>query len=632
MPQEASRHTVAANARVRAELPFDDTTDFEDAQRGFVGTYEDLVVQVPGAPAPAWDLTAYGFLDADEPPDTVNPSLWRIARLNLFNGLFEVTEGVYQVRGFDLSNVTLVEGETGVIVIDPLISPAVAAKALELYRAHRGDRPVVAVIYTHSHIDHYGGVKGIVSQEDVDAGRVQVIAPEGFLEEAVSENVYAGNAMARRAFFQYGPLLERGPRGGIDAGLGKSTSLGQSTLIPPTDLVRETGERRTVDGVEMEFYMAPGTEAPSEFLVWFPQHRVLDTAEDVTHTLHNLYTLRGAQVRDARTWWKVLNDVLQRYGQDVEVVIAQHHWPVWGRERAVALIEDQRDMIKYLHDQSLHLANSGLTMTEVAETIALPDAIGRRWHNRGYYGSVNHNAKGVVQRYLGWYDSNPSHLWQLPPEDAATRYVEYMGGADAIVARAREAYDAGDYRWVAEVVNHVVFADPSHRAARELVADALEQLGYQQENPTWRNEFLYGAHELRHGAPAISLLGVASPDVVASMSPDMLLDYLGIRLDGPKAAAAEPVTVRWEHDGTHHLLELQRGVLLYTEGKQAPADAVHATLHAAKDVVAALVMGATTLDDAVASGDLTVDGDTGAVRGLLDLLVTFDEMFPVVEP
>ena len=635
-PSDPTDHTIEANRRVLADLPFDDTQDFEDARRGFVATFPDLRVQAEGSPLPAWDLTQYAFLDAEEAPPSVNPSLWRIARLNLVNGLFEVTDGVYQVRGFDLSNMTIVEGETGIVVIDPLISPIMAAKGLELYRRERGDRPVVAVVYTHSHIDHYGGVKGVTTVEDVAAGRVQVIAPVGFLEEAASENVYAGNAMARRAFFQYGALLPRGPRGGIDAGLGKSTSLGQSTLIPPTDLVGATGETRTVDGVEMEFYLAPNTEAPAEFLVWFPQHRLLDAAEDVTHTLHNLYTLRGAQVRDARTWWKVLNDVVERYGADVEVIIAQHHWPVWGNDRVVALIEDQRDMLKYLHDQALHLANAGLTITEVAETLRLPDAIGKKWHNRGYYGSVNHDAKAVVQRYLGWYDSNPSHLWALPPEDAARRYVEFMGGADAVLEKARAAFDAGDYRWVAQVVDHVVFADPDNAEARELAARALDQLGYQSENPTWRNSFLYAAHELRQGVPDLHLGAVASPDVVAAMSAEMLLDYLGIRLDGPRAAASDPVTLRWELPAADDapaedfLVELRRGVLVYTRGRSAPA--VDATVRATKEVFAAIVTGGTTLEDALSSGGLAVEGDEAALRSLFDLLVVFPEMFPVVTP
>lgn len=630
MTNEATEATRVANRQVLDDLPFSDRQDYEDAQRGFIGTIEEFDDKLPNG-LPIWDLRKFDFLKSDDVPDTVNPSLWRIAQLNLYNGLFEVVPGVYQVRGFDLSNITFVETDSGVIAIDPLISPQMATKAIQLYRKHRGDRPLVAVIYTHSHIDHYGGVKGIVSAEDVAAGKVQIIAPVGFLEESVSENVYAGNAMARRAFFQYGPILPPGPDGGIDAGLGKSTSMGQSTIIPPTIEVSETGERHTVDGLEMEFFMAPGTEAPTEFLVWFPSYKVLDTAEDVTHTLHNLYTLRGAQVRDSRTWWKVLNQVIRRYGAQVEAVIAQHHWPTWGNDKVVALIESQRDMYKYLHDQVLHLANSGLTMVEIGEQIELPDGIAKKWHNRGYYGSVNHDAKAIYQRYLGWYDSNPATLWALPPEDAAKKYVEYMGGADAILKRAETDFESGEYRWVAEAANRVVFADPSNKAARELGARALEQLGYQAENPTWRNEFLYGAYELRNGAPDLHLGNVASPDVIASMSSDMLLDYVGIRLDGPRAAAHQ-LRFTWDNGDAAYLLELRNGVLIYTELDKGETPDVDATFTASHRDFAAVVTGGRTYDDAVSSGALGIDGDGDAVATLFGLLSTFPEMFNVIEP
>lgn len=628
---EATDQTKAANQAVRDELPFDDRQDFEDAQHGFIATLDEFDDMLPNG-LPVWDLKKFDFLHSDDVPDTVNPSLWRIAQLNLINGLFEVVPGVYQVRGFDLSNITFVETDTGVIAIDPLISPQMAKKAFELYTRERGERTLKAVVYTHSHIDHYGGVKGIVTDEQVANGDVEIIAPVGFLEEAVSENIYAGNAMARRAVFQYGPFLPPGPSGAVDAGLGKSTSLGSSTIIPPTTEITETGQTHTVDGLEMEFYMAPGTEAPSEFLVWFPALKVLDTAEDVTHTLHNLYTLRGAQVRDARTWWKVLNGVLRKYGDEVEVVIAQHHWPVWGNERVVALIESQRDLYKYLHDQVLHLANSGYTMVEIAERIALPDAIGKKWHNRGYYGSVNHNAKAVYQRYLGWYDSNPSTLWSLPPEDAAKKYVEYMGGAEAVLAKAESDFAAGEYRWVAEAANHVVFADPSNRAARELTARALEQLGFQTENPTWRNEFLHGAYELRNGAPNFAISGVASPDVIASMSADMLLDYVGIRLNGPRAADAHHL-IRWELSGDRaFLLELRNGVLIYTELHAGEHPDVDATLTASHHGFASVVTGSTPYDTAMQDGTFAVDGDQAAVAALFELLDEFPAMFNVIEP
>ncbi|MFO2476339.1 MBL fold metallo-hydrolase [Pseudomonas sp. 15FMM2] len=410
-PKDASSFTQSQNEAVLEQLPFADRQDFEDAKRGFIGTIPDLVIEgKPGHPA-IWDLAAYKFLDKEKAPDTVNPSLWRIAQLNMMNGLFKVTERVYQVRGFDMSNMTIIEGDTGLILIDPLISQETAAKALELYLQHRPKKPVVAVIYTHSHIDHYGGVKGVVKEEDVLAGKVKVIAPEGFLKEAASENVYAGTAMARRALYQYGAFLPKGERGQVDAGLGKNGSLGSSTLIAPTISIKHSGEKLSVDGVDMEFQMAPGTEAPSEFLIWFPQFKMLNTAEDVTHTLHNLYTLRGAQVRDAMSWWKAINAAIYSYGVHADVMVAQHHWPTWGSDRIVEHMANQRDMLKYIHDQTLNMANKGETMVEIAEQLKLPDSIGKKWYNRGYYGSVSHNAKAVYQRYLGWYDSNPAHLY-----------------------------------------------------------------------------------------------------------------------------------------------------------------------------------------------------------------------------
>jgi alkyl sulfatase BDS1-like metallo-beta-lactamase superfamily hydrolase len=473
-------------------------------------------------------------------------------------------------------------------------------------------------------------VKGVTSVEDVEAGLTQIIAPAGFMEEAASENIYAGNAMGRRAMYQYGVMLPSGPTGGVDAGLGKATSLGTSTLIAPTLLVQETGERHTVDGIELEFFMAPGTEAPAEFMIWFPQFNALDSAEDVTHTLHNLYTLRGAQVRDSHAWWKDINDVIQRYGADIEVVFAQHHWPTWGNDRVVELLENQRDLYKYLHDQVLHLANNGATMLEIAEQIELPDAIGKQWANRGYYGSVSHDAKAIYQRYLGWYDSNPAHLHQLPPEQAAVKYVEFMGGAEAVLEKARASFDAGEYRWVAEVVNHVVFADPGNRDARELCAQALEQLGFQCENPTWRNEYLLGAYELRNGTPDIHLGIAASHDAVTAMTPELLLDYAGIRLDGPTAATVRS-TIRWElpETGAEYLLELRNGVLIYTTGKAGKANA---TVTATKEALAGVITGSQPLDEALATATITIAGDTGTVTELFGLMRPFEEIFTIVEP
>lgn len=628
-PHPPTPHTRAVLQAVHAELPFDRTEDFDDARRGFLGT-TDTSGLTNAAGLPVWDLDKFSFLQDEASTESVNPSLRRLAQLNMYNGLFEVVAGVYQVRGFDLSNMTIIEGTDGVIVVDPLVTVEMSALALQLYREHRGDRPVTAVVYTHSHADHYGGVKGVISDDDVAQGRVRVIAPAGFLDEAVAENVFAGNAMQRRTIFQYGYLLPAGPRGAVDAGLGKALSNGTTSLIAPTEQVTETGETLVVDGVEIEFFMAPDTEAPAEFLMWLPKWKLLNSAEDVTHTIHNILTLRGAQVRDCVAWWKALHGVLRRYGADVEVLIAQHHWPVWGNERVVSLVADQRDLYKYLHDEVLRLANNGSTMFEIAEEIRLPDSIGKKWHNRDYYGSVHHNAKAVYQRYLGWYDGNPSTFYAHPPAESATRFVELAGGSATILERLRPAFDAGDYRWVAEVTNKLVFADPGDTAARELGARALEQLGYQQENPTWRNSFLTAARELVEGPPQIATGTLAGIDVVTAMTPELLLDYLGIRLKGPEAAA-HAGTVRWvlpEAD-RHYLIELRNGVVLYTEGAPEPADA---TLVAPKQVFAGLVIGALSVEAALAGDGVSVDGDAGLVTLLFGLLDEFPRMFPIVEP
>ncbi|MDR3382524.1 alkyl/aryl-sulfatase [Cupriavidus basilensis] len=626
----ATERTRQANAAVLKELPFNDRADFESAQRGFIGTTPDLVIEAGNGKHAAWNLPAYDFLKAETAPDTINPSLYRMAQLNMFNGLFAVVDRVYQVRGFDLSNMTIIEGDTGLILIDPLISRETAKAALDLYYQHRPRKPVVAVIYTHSHVDHYGGVKGVVNEADVKAGKVKILAPEGFLEEAVSENIYAGTAMSRRATYMYGSLLPRGPQGQVDGGLGKSTSLGEVTLIAPTDSVTKTGETRTIDGVQMEFLMAPNTEAPAEMLIWLPQFQVLNMAEDATHTLHNLYTLRGAQVRDARQWWKTVNEAANRYGVRAKAVIAQHHWPTWG-DAIMPFLENQRDMFKYLHDQTLNLANQGYTSVEIAEMLKLPGSIGKQWYNVDYYGTVNHNAKAVYQHYLGWYDSNPANLYKLPPTEAAVRYVAFMGGAKNVIDKARQSFREGDYRWVAEVMNHVVFADPDNQTARELGADALEQLAYQTESPTWRNEFLMGALELRHGTVKLPGAGVVSADTVNAMTADMILDYAGIRLNGKKAAG-KTLNVNWINPQTNeqYAIELRNSVLIYTVGKQLPKADVTITTN--KLGLASVLGGATTLSKLSQAGGAKVEGAGEKFDELAGMLDTFKPDFNIVTP
>jgi alkyl sulfatase BDS1-like metallo-beta-lactamase superfamily hydrolase len=575
-----------------------------------------------------WDNDSYDFVTG-EAPASVNPSLWRQSVLVSMQGLFEVVEGIYQVRGLDLSNVTFVEGDTGVIVIDPLISTETAAAALALYREHRGDRPVTGVIYTHSHVDHFGGVKGVTTQADVDAGRVPVLAPEGLVEHAVAENVYAGTAMGRRAGYMYGAALERGPRGQVGAGLGQTTSTGTVTLIRPTVDITTTGQVETVDGVRIEFQMAPGTEAPSEMHFFFPSYDALCMAENATHNLHNLLTLRGALVRDPNVWAKYLTEAIDLFAGRADVAFASHHWPTWGRENIVGFLSTQRDLYAYLHDQTLRMLNQGMTGAEIAEAMVLPPALENAWSTHGYYGSVSHNVKAIYQRYLGWFDGNPAHLWQHPPVERARRYVDFMGGADAVVEKARAPFDAGDYRWVAEVLGHVVFADQGHAGARELLADTYEQLGYGSENGTWRNFYLSGATELRSGAFGTPVQ-TASPDMVAQLTPEMLFDALAIQVDGPNAWDEDvTVDVDLTDTGARYRLRLANGVL--THRVVDGADGADATLSLPQAALPALALGGTSAADLAAAG-IEVTGDPSVLQRLLAVLDPGDPDFAIVTP
>ncbi|BDZ69553.1 alkyl/aryl-sulfatase [Methanobacterium petrolearium] len=492
--KDASEITKKFNEDLKAKLPFDDDVDFKEAQKGFIATDENLVIKVDDSVL--WDLKSYEFLKGDWQP-TVNPSLWRQAQLNLYSGLYKVQDRIYQIRSYDVSNITVIEGDTGLIVIDPLVSVETAKAAMELYYKNIGKKPVKAVIFTHSHWDHYGGVAGVITQEQVDKGEVEVIAPEGFLMAAVSENIFAGNAMTRRANYMYGITLNESAQEQVDVGLGKNVALGTTSLINPTKTIGKSGEKITVDGVDIRFLMASGTEAPSEFMMYYPQFKVFNVAEVVTHHIHNILTLRGAQVRDAKKWWKAIDNILLTYGDQIETLIAQHHWPKWGNEEIVDMLQKQRNAYKFLHDQSLRLANQGYTPIEISEEMKLPKTLENEWHLRNYYGSFNHNSKAIYQFYLGWYDGNPANLYALPPEKAAKRYVEFMGGFEEVLKKAKKSFDEGDYRWVAEVCKHLVFADPNNKNARYLEADALEQLGYQTESGPWRNNFLVGAAELR---------------------------------------------------------------------------------------------------------------------------------------
>jgi alkyl sulfatase BDS1-like metallo-beta-lactamase superfamily hydrolase len=619
--------TIAAqHERLTKSLPMHDQQDFDDARRGRLAVLEPGVVHADGRVV--WDADSYAFLDGPAPV-TVHPSLWRQSTLNAIQGLFEVVPGLYQVRGLDLSNVTFIEGERGVVVLDPLISAETAAAALGLYRQHRGERPVTGVVYTHSHADHFGGVRGVVGRGDVEAGRVPILAPAGFVAAAISENVYAGTAMTRRAGYMYGAALPRGPQGQVGAGLGQTTSTGTFGLLPPTVEITTTGQEEVVDGVRMIFQMAPDSEAPAEMHVYLPQLRALCAAENATHVLHNILTIRGAQVRDARAWAGYLTEAIDLFGADLEVVFASHHWPTWGRERSVEFLALQRDLYAYLHDQTLRMLNQGLTGAEIAETMVLPPALEDAWHARGYYGSVSHNVKAIYQRYMGWYDGNPAHLWPHEPVEAARRYVEWMGGADAVVERARQSFDAGDLRWVAQVLDHVVFAMPDHEGARELLADTFEQLGYGAENGTWRCAYLSGAHELRHGSFGTPV-GTSSPDVVAQLTPEQLFDALAVRIDGPRCWD-EHLTLDLEltDTGARHRLTLRNGVLTRTSAAQrTEADA---TLRLPAAALPGLVSGAADPGGPAATG-VEVDGDPTVLARLLGALGEPDPDFAIVTP
>lgn len=627
--KEPTEATKKHNNQVLQKLPFNDKKDFENAKRGFIATLPEVkVVGTKGNTV--WDLGPYAFLKGDV-PSSVNPSLWRIAQLNMTNGLFKVTDRIYQIRGFDLSNMSIVEGDTGIIVIDALIPTEVAKAGLDLYYQHRPKKPVVAVIYTHSHADHYGGVKGVVSEEAVNSGKVRIFAPEGFLEEAISENVFAGNAMSRRAVYMYGALLTRGPYGQLDAGLGKTTSIGTVTLIPPTDIISRTGETKTIDGVEIVFQMAQGTEAPAEMMFYFPQFKAFCASEVASRTFHNLVTLRGAQVRNATNWWKALNTALDLFGNKTEVVFACHHWPTWGNAEVIDYLEKQRDLYKYMNDQCLRLMNDGYTINEIAELMKLPESLGQEWYNRDFYGSVNHNAKGVYQRYLGWYDSNPANLYPWPPEEVAKRYVQALGGEEAVVQKAKAAFDQGDYRWAAELGKHAVFANPENKAARDVEADALEQLGYQTENPTWRNEFLMGAFELRNGVPKVVGPKSASPDTVRAMTVEMILDFMGMKIDGPKAEGKR-ITMNWILPDTHQKFAviLKNCALTYTENKQWPKADV--TLTMSRLSMDSILLQESTIAKELASGTAKISGDEQKFSELLGLLVNFNPLFNIVSP
>ncbi|WP_426415395.1 alkyl/aryl-sulfatase [Aestuariirhabdus sp. LZHN29] len=626
---KASAATLAANKAHAEALNWDDRRDFERLERGLVARPDSLVIEPTQTPADTWNMDRFGFIEG-EAPDTVNPSLWRQATLNRDYGLFKVRDRVYQVRGYDLAVMSIIEGESGYIVIDPLTSRETAEAGMALVYQHLGRKPVKSVIITHSHIDHFAGIKGVVTQQQVDDGEVSVIVPAELMEHAIAENVLAGAAMTRRASYMFGSLLPVGPTGYVGSGLGKSVAMGTFTLINPTREIEQSGTRLTIDGVEVEFFLMPGTEAPSEMVFYFPAFKALMIAEEVNHTMHNLYTLRGAKVRDSLNWAKYLDQVIQRYGEQSELMLGSHHWPVWGNADVVDLLEKQRDLYKFIHDQTLHYANRGYTPREIAEQLELPPALAREWANRGYYGTLSHNIKAVYQYYLGWFDANPANLNPLPPEAESKKFVEYMGGSEAVITKARGDIERGEYRFAATVLNKVVFADPDNQTARELLAQSYEQMGFQAESGPWRNFYLTGAQELRGGLLEFSSRGTASADIVAAMSVDMFFDYMAVQLNAADAEDTE-LTINWNFTdtGEQYMMWLRNGVLNYRAGVQsAEADA---TMNLDRTTLNGLAQGNSALG-ALVSGEIDIDGSLLAVKNLFGLLHKFEPTFNIVTP
>jgi alkyl sulfatase BDS1-like metallo-beta-lactamase superfamily hydrolase len=629
--RDASPATKAANAEMAAALPFEDRRDFDEAGRGLIAPLPNDGVIAGEDGKPVWDLSRFAFIEPGAAaPGTVNPSLWRQSQLVVQGGLYEVVPGLYQVRTADLSNITFAEGDDGVVVFDPLISVETARVALELFYAHRPKKPVVAVVHSHSHVDHYGGVRGIVDEADVKAGKVKIIAPVGFLEAAVAENVLAGNAMSRRASYMYGNLLPPDPKGQVGAGLGLTTSSGTVTLIPPTDHIEQTGQRMQIAGLDFEFMLAPDTEAPAEMHWYIEQFKAVTAAENCCHTLHNTYSIRGTKIRDPLAWSKYLEQTIELWGDRVDVMYGMHHWPVWGKDRVLEMLELARDGYRYINDETLRLANHGFTPSEIAEQIEFPAKLGQHWAMRGYYGSLNHNVRATYVNYLGWFDGNPANLHTLPPEDAATRYVEAMGGADAALAKARAAFELGDYRWVAELVNHVVFADPDNSQARGLQADALEQLGYQAESGPWRNFYLTAAKELRDGVVVLPTPNTASPDAVRAMSLDLFLDYLAVRLNGPKAAEQDlTIALELTDQNTSRTILVRNGTLSHRPGIE---DTAEVTVHIARSDLDSVILGSSTITDLAGNDAAQIDGDGKVLERFVGLLDTFELWFNIVTP
>jgi len=624
-----SRFTAEKQRQLRKSLPFEDDRDFEEQKRGFIAApdYKQIVAEAGHV---AWDMGSYEWLLQGKTFDSIHPSLQRQAILNMNYGLYEVLpDKIYQVRGYDLANISFVKSDTGWIVFDPLTAKETAAAALKFINAQLGERPVVAVVYSHSHADHFGGVRGVVDEADVVSGKVKVIAPVGFMDHAVAENVYAGNAMNRRMFFQYGVLLPRSPFGHVDQSIGKNTAAGNLGLIPPTVVIEDDIEEMTVDGVKMVFQNTPGTEAPAEMNTYFPDMKAFWAAENIVATVHNIYTLRGALVRDALEWSKQINKALYLFGQEAEVMFASHSWPRWGNDRIQEVMRTQRDAYANLNNGVLHLANQGVTINQIHNVYRVPDSLQEQWAARSYHGSVEHNSRAVVNRYLGYWDGNPTTLIPLSPEESAPLYVEMMGGAKKIMAMGRLLHSMGQYRHAMEILNKLVYAEPGNQEAKDLLADVFEQIGYQQESPSVRNSFLAAAYELRNGIPSGASPKSSGPDMIRAMSTELWLDFLGIRLDSDKSAGkAFKINLVTSDNGEQFVVELSNATLTNISGFQAEDADLPITIDRVD--LEKTMMGAVSFDEQIKSGNAKLEGDRQPYDDLKTMLVRFDIGFEIL--
>jgi alkyl sulfatase BDS1-like metallo-beta-lactamase superfamily hydrolase len=629
-----SKFTIELQHGLRKTLPFEDKRDFDEAKKGFIAApaYKQIMAEAGNV---AWDMGSYEFLLQGKDFDSVHPSLQRQAILNMAYGLYEVVPGkVYQVRGFDLANISFIKGDTGWIVFDPLTAKETAKAALDFINEKVGKRPVVAVVYSHSHADHYGGVRGVVDEADVKSGKVPVIAPIGFMEHAIAENVYAGNAMNRRLFFQYGVLLPRSPFGHVDQSIGKNTAAGNAGLIPPSRYIEKDFETLTVDGVTMEFQNTPGTEAPAEMNTWFPQFKAFWAAENITGTIHNIYTLRGALVRDALVWSKHINVALYRYGTEAEYMFASHSWPRWGNARIQEVVRTQRDAYAHLNNTVLHHANQGVTINEIHNVYRQPKSLQEQWAAHSYHGSTEHNSRAVLNRYLGYWDTNPATLMPLSPRESAPLYVEMMGGVKKIIAKGKQLHAQGKYREAVEILNKLVFAEPTNQAAKDLLADVYEQIGYQKESPSVRNSFLAAAYELRHGMPTGATPKTSGPDTIRGMTTELWLNFLGISLDSSKVEGAKAViNLVTPDNGEKFVVELSNATLTNIKGQQAKNPDLTITLNRAD--LERVMGGQATFDQLVADGKAKLDGDRKSFDLLRSSLVRFTpdfELLPGTKP